>query len=227
MSEQLPVNCSECDIEGTERACQNPKGRGIVGCPTLLRKDLLQSTLTEYGKKVIAEFAHMASVQEAECFADREKRPFVPKPVKPRIQEIIEFAKKMGFKRLGLVFCSGLKREGRIVGRILDAKDFEVISVLCKVGCVPKEQIGVKESEKIRIGEFEAMCNPIMQAKIMNDAHTEFNIMIGLCVGHDSLFFKYSEAPTTVLAAKDRVSGHNPLGPIYTAESYYSRLLKG
>jgi uncharacterized metal-binding protein len=28
-------------------------------------------------------------------------------------------------------------------------------------------------------------------------------------------FFKFAEAPATVLAAKDRVTGHNPLGPVY------------
>ena len=33
------------------------------------------------------------------------------------------------------------------------------------------------------------------------------NVLIGLCVGHDSLFFRFSEAPVTVLVAKDRVMG--------------------
>jgi len=46
-----------------------------------------------------------------------------------------------------------------------------------------------------------------------------------LCVGHDSLFIKYSEAPITILAVKDRVLAHNPLGAIYQAESYYKNKL--
>ena len=33
---------------------------------------------------------------------------------------------------------------------------------------------------------------------------TELNIVIGLCVGHDSLFISHSKAPCTVLATKDR-----------------------
>jgi uncharacterized metal-binding protein len=65
------------------------------------------------------------------------------------------------------------------------------------------------------------MCNPIGQAKFLNKAKTDLNILLGLCVGHDSLFIKYSEAPITVFAAKDRVLAHNPLSAIYQSESYY------
>jgi uncharacterized metal-binding protein len=55
------------------------------------------------------------------------------------------------------------------------------------------------------------MCNPIAQAMIMNREKTELNIIVGLCVGHDSTFIR-SEAPVTVLVAKDRVLCHNPAG---------------
>jgi uncharacterized metal-binding protein len=66
------------------------------------------------------------------------------------------------------------------------------------------------------------MCNPILQAMIANDAGTDFNIVLGLCVGHDSLFFRHAKAPSTVLAVKDRVTGHNPLACIYLSGNYYS-----
>ncbi|NLY70124.1 MAG: DUF1847 domain-containing protein, partial [Clostridiales bacterium] len=68
---------------------------------------------------------------------------------------------------------------------------------------------------------FEPMCNPIGQAYFLNKEETDFNIVFGLCVGHDSLFIKYSNAPVTVLAVKDRVLAHNPLGALYLSESYY------
>ncbi len=45
-------------------------------------------------------------------------------------------------------------------------------------------------------------------------------------MGHDSLFFKYSEAMTTVLVAKDRVTGHNPVAALYTSSTYYARLMR-
>ncbi len=96
-----------------------------------------------------------------------------------------------------------------------------------KIDCVRKrkESIGIRDDQKIRVGSFESMCNPIAQAFVLNDEKTEFNIVMGLCVGHDSLFLKYSNAPCTVLAAKDRLLGHNPLAAIYTIDSYYRSLI--
>ncbi len=132
----------------------------------------------------------------------------------------------MRYARLGLTFCAGLKQEAAIVAQILESHEVEVVSAICKVGSIPKEGIGLQEEEKIRIGEYEAMCNPLLEANILNDAKINFNIVLRLCVGHDSLFFKYAEASTTILAAKDKVSGHNPLAAIYTAKSYYTRLNK-
>ena len=70
------------------------------------------------------------------------------------------------------------------------------------------------------------MCNPIHQAKRLNAEHTDLNIVMGLCVGHDSLFYKYSDALVTTLVTKDRVLGHNPVAALYTANSYYKRLLE-
>ena len=118
----------------------------------------------------------------------------------------------MGYARLGLAFCGGLTKEAAVVDEILKNHGFEVVSAVCKAGAVPKEEIGVRDDQKIHIGEHESMCNPIFQAILLNKAGTQFNVVLGLCVGHDSLFFKYAEAPTTVLAVKDRVRAitHSP-----------------
>ena len=100
-------------------------------------------------------------------------------------------------------------------------------SVCCKVGSVPKEGLGLSEDQKIAGPDArEAMCNPISQAEILNAQKTDFNIAVGLCVGHDSLFFKHSDAPVTVLIAKDRVFGHNPAAGLYLAKSYYRKLMR-
>jgi hypothetical protein len=53
-------------------------------------------------------------------------------------------------------------------------------------------------------GSYESMCNPILQAMIANHHQSQFNVLLGLCVGHDSLYFRYAEAPSTLLAVKDR-----------------------
>ena len=49
---------------------------------------------------------------------------------------------------------------------------------------------------------------------------------MGLCVGHDSLFYKYAEGVVTTLITKDRVTGHNPAVVLYQLDSYYSKLMK-
>ena len=189
-----------------------------------MQKNVLDRANREYREPQTREFAVQASRQEAECYANRQQRPYVMQPSKPRILEICEFAKKMGYKRLGMAFCMGLTREAAAVEEILKTHGFDVISVICKAGRTPKESIGISDQDKIYQGTDEAMCNPVFQAKLLNEEGTDFNVMLGLCVGHDSLFFKYAEAPTTVLAVKDRVTGHNPLAAVYLSGSYYRKL---
>lgn len=111
-----------------------------------------------------------------------------------------------------------------LVESIFTDLGFEVVSVICKAGRTPKSVIGLEDKDTIFLDRNEAMCKPIYQAKLLNHEHTEFNVLLGLCVGHDSLFFRYAEAPTTVLAAKDRVTGQNPLAAVYLSSSYYARI---
>ena len=222
--ETPPPDCASCNHEAMKRVCMNEDGLSSKGCPTLIYNDVLAEANKEYDRAEILEFAKQASRQEADCYANRHQRPYVAQPTKTRIVEIYEFAEKMQYRRLGLAFCVGLCKEASIVEDILVDRGFEVISVLCKAGRTSKDLIGIKDEDKIYQGTDEAMCNPIYQAKLLNHEKTELNILLGLCVGHDSIFFKYAEAPTTVLAVKDRVTGHNPLAAIYLSDSYYRKI---
>jgi uncharacterized metal-binding protein len=204
--------------------CQKENGKSPSFCPTQNNKDVLDQALVELKKPDILEFAKQASIQEAEGYTNRKSDYEQVRPIKPRILETIEFAHRMNYKRLGFVFCIGLIKEAKVVEKLLSSEGFEVVSALCKLGREPKETLGVRDDQKIRVGCFESMCNPIAQAFLLNSKNTEFNIVMGLCVGHDSLLLKYSDAPCTVLAAKDRVLGHNPLAAIYTIDSYYRSL---
>ena len=225
MEDQSP-NCAKCPFDVSARVCRNEEGKGPSTCPTLNEKGLLERCLEEYGNPELLEFAKQASIQEGEGYVDRERGYAHVRPVKPRIVEIIEFAQRMNYKRLGLAFCVGLRKEAKVVEKIFSDKGFEMISVVCKVGRVPKEKIDVRDDQKVAIGSFESMCNPVLQALTVNEEKTDFNILLGLCVGHDSLFLKYAEAPCTVLAVKDRVLVHNPLAAVYNIDLYY-RYLKG
>ena len=222
MKDARSPECAKCSVR--DRICRTEDGKGPASCPTENYGEIIKEAVKEYDSPDIYEFARMASIQESECYVDRHIRPYILHPVKPRVQEICEFAQKMGYHKLGIAFCAGLQYEARALTGILEAQGFEVVSVVCKAGATPKEAIGIQEEEKIMIGQFESMCSPIVQASVLNEEETDFNILVGLCVGHDSLFFRYSKAFTTVLVAKDRVLGHNPAAALYTSRTYYGRM---
>ncbi len=203
------VKCAKCGILNCLK--EKPEKENPSFCPMNKYQDVYKQTLEEYKDPDICNFAKNAAIVEAEGYCEW-----------PRLREIIEFAKRMNYHKLGIAFCLGLRKEAKKVSEILEKQGFEVVSVCCKGGRIPKEVLDIKEHEKIRPNTFEPICNPIAQAMILNQEKCELNIILGLCVGHDSLFIKYSEAYVTVLAAKDRVLAHNPLGAIY-AEFYVQR----
>ncbi len=192
-------------------------------CPMKLMPEVIAEAITEYDKPEVKEFARLASVQEFECY---EQLPEGRRTKIPRVEELIQFAGKCGYKKLGIAFCGGLANEARILTDILENKGFTVASVRCSVGATPKERIGIKEEEKIAgPGWLETMCSPIIQAEVLNKLKVDLAIMMGLCIGHDTLFIKYCRVPMTVIAVKDRVFGHNPMAALYLSGSYYSRLM--
>jgi uncharacterized metal-binding protein len=223
---KLPAECAACEILPGGKICFSENGQGAKGCPTLIQEGLLEETRKIYEDPEIFKLARNASIQEGECYINKIENPFVLEPTKTRITEICEFAHKMGYKRLGLAFCIGLVNEAAIVDEILKNNGFEVVSVACKAGRALKEELDIEPADFVMPILKEAMCNPIFQAKLLNAEKTEFNILLGLCVGHDSLFFKYADAYTTVLAVKDRVTGHNPLAAIYLSKSYYGKVMQ-
>ncbi len=111
----------------------------------------------------------------------------------PRVRELVEFCKRMNIKHLGVAFCVGLRKETQALLEILESHDLVVDSVVCTAN---------------------GGCNPVGQALVLNELETELNVIMGLCMGHDILFQQFSEAPVTTLVVKDRVTCHNPVGPI-------------
>lgn len=210
MEEKTVRSCIDCGVVN----CDKQDKEYPPFCLTTVNKNdkVLEEALELYKEEENHKVMINAANVEAEYYG-----------VMTRVEEIIEFAKRMGYKKLGIATCVGLIRESRILASILRKKGFEVFGVACKAGAVEKTKVGIDEA-CLKVGKN--MCNPIHQAKRLNEEHTEFNIVMGLCVGHDSLFYKYSEALVTTLVTKDRVLGHNPAAALYTAESYYKRLLE-
>ena len=79
--------------------------------------------------------------------------------------------------KIGIAACVGLFEESRIFAKILTKHNFEVYFVACKVGAMKKTEItGLDESKTKVTGNV--MCNPILQAKILNDEKTDLNVII-------------------------------------------------
>jgi len=225
---QTPLpQCALCPYDWSKRFCRLGKGKAPSDCPSLRLRELAETALGRTLADDNRDFARESSLQEAACYGHRGEGYSALVPLKPRIVEIVEFARRMAFTRLGLIFCIGLRREAAIVHEILATNGFTVASISCKVGGKPKSLLGITPEDQVdRTAPHETMCNPVLQAFVANAAHTDFNILLGLCVGHDSLFFKHAEAMGTVLAVKDRLLGHNPLAAINQYESYYRFLKK-
>lgn len=130
-----------------------------------------------------------------------------------RLEETAEFARQMGYKKLGLAFCIGLNKEVHLIKKFL-AKDFEVVSICCKNCAIAKDKLQLKKINPQ--SKMESMCNPKQQAQFLNNAGCDLFISCGLCVGHDAIFNKNCAGPVTTLVAKDRVLAHNPLGAVYS-----------
>ena len=215
------IECAKCT---KVVCCSRAFLEGPPNCPTKTKREVIEQALTEYDDPETKEFARQASIQEFEGYINL---PEGSTPRNPRVEEVAQFAKKMGYKKLGIASCIGLMDEAKTLTAILENRGFDVVSICCKVGAIPKERIGITEEQKIEgPGSFESMCNPISQAEILNNEGVELNILVGLCVGHDSLFIKYARAPVTVLIAKDRVFGHNPAMGLYQSGAYYRKLLR-
>jgi len=197
------------------RACRlgESADRGPGFCPTKVDQAGIDEAAGEYDLPEIRRVSQVSAVVEAEGYCKWA-----------RVQEICEFAKRMGFSKIGIATCISFVDHAKVLSGILESHGFEVASVACKHGSIPKEELGLKDAEKIRPGNFEAICNPVGQAELLNHAGCELNVVLGLCVGHDSLFFKYAKGLTTVLVAKDRVLAHNPVGALNLADTYYSHL---
>ena len=142
----------------------------------------------------------------------------------PRVREVAELCQRMGWQRIGLAFCTGFQQEAAAFTRIMRAHHIEVVAAVCKMGSAPKEGFGIPDAHKVRPSTYEVICNPVAQALYLNKQNTPYNLILGLCLGHDALFTKYSKAPASTLVAKDRALANNPVGALYCAK-YCEKML--
>lgn len=187
-------------------------------CPSKAQKDVCEQALSKYSGKTL-EFARNAALIENACYAIDPDTGTAVLPMitmHPRAEENIMLATISGYKKLGVAFCLELQKEAELYTDILKKNGFEVVSVCCKVGRISKEEIGVADEEKLYgPGSEESMCSGLIMAELLNSEKTDMNILMGLCVGQDTLFFKYAEAFSVPFVIMDRVYGGATMEGIY------------
>lgn len=203
-------SCTDCGVKN----CSTRKESYPEFCPTVALTD-------EEIEKVTDLYVKNKKNRKVAVAAAEVEGGFYGKYT--RVEEIIEFAHRIGAKKIGIATCVGLLEESRIFAQILRINGFEVYGISCKVASQDKTSIGIPEEYTCQTGPV--MCNPIMQAKLLNKQNVDLNVVVGLCVGHDSLFYKYANGLTTTLVTKDRVLAHNPAAALYQARAYYKKLL--
>jgi uncharacterized metal-binding protein len=213
MGEPHPLNCANCTVGNCSKLTKSFPDFCLT---TNTPPETVEKVVKRYIKSPVDRKISLTS-------ADIESRYYGRAT---RVEETLIFIENMGYRKVGVATCVGLLNECNLFVRAARAKGIELYGVACKVGAVDKTVIGLKEEQKLSPGSHESMCNPILQAELLNEAKTEFNVVIGLCVGHDSLFIKHSKAPVTYLIVKDRVLCHNPASALYNTGSYYSRLME-
>jgi uncharacterized metal-binding protein len=122
-----------------------------------------------------------------------------------RVEEIVEFAKSMNYKSLGLAYCYGMEQYAIALKTVLKTKGFTVAAVSCSVG-------GLKQSDVNTASCIHKVsCNPLGQAQQLNSEKVDLTLVVGICVGHDILLNRTLQMDFTTLVVKDRKHNHAPL----------------
>ncbi len=230
--EEKRLNCTSCSQlwqqQGTTSCWSDPDQRPKAPshCPGETDSQIVQESFARYrGDDEDARLARVAAQVEGLCYQPVPGSDAVNARW-TRVEDTIALALLMGYRKIGIATCIGLLDESKKLADILSAQGLEPFSVCCKSGSIDKLELGLKEEEKVRPNSFEPACNPIAQAELLNQAGSDMNLIVGLCVGHDMLFNKYAKAPTSTIVVKDRVTGHNPVATLYGQNFYYKRLQK-
>ena len=84
---------------------------------------------------------------------------------------------------------------------MLRANGFEVFGVGCKTGEILRLSWASTRPTRAPAPWPATRCS---RPSCSTRRGRELNIVMGLCVGHDSLFYKHAKAVTTTLVVKDR-----------------------
>ena len=192
------IACEFPDRGRPERCSQNTYDSGMT-----------EEVRAEYAEQEVFDIMNAAAIVSDEC------------RFSTRVEDTLKFAKLIGAKKIGIATCTMMISESRILGGLLERAGFEVAGIACKVDSNRRSDLELDDPN----GNDKVLCNPLMQARLLNRAKTDLNVVMGLCVGHDALFGKYSDAPVTTLVTKDFLTGNNPCVTLYASKGLFQRRL--
>lgn len=186
------LTCASC----TKVACAVfDKNNMPTNCPSL-HTNLVEESTNSFSKEPYESVAY----HSARVSIDATSRM-------SRLAETLDFIKRSGYKNIGLAFCKMVKSDADYVAKLLRKEGYTVNSVICRVGSVSNELLEHEGENLIGAKGYVSMCNPVGQSIALEEAGCDFNIVLGLCVGHDTMFLQHTKTPCTVLGVKDKKLG--------------------
>ena len=194
-----PLSCVDCAVT----ACRYGKNNYPAFCLTkAMSEEDKASVLPLYNDGDInSKYAFWSATVEGTYYGEMA-----------RVEETMEFARRVGAVKIGLAYCCELKAEAELYAKILDINGFETYMIDCKAGDFDAGEVlaGQPNGHKL--------CNPVLQAQLLNKACVDMNILMGLCAGSDALFVRNAAAMTTIMINKDRLTCNNPAVTLYRPE---------
>lgn len=189
--------CRHC---ATAAALKGERARMPRTCPTLTHQEIAQDVRA------------YRSDERRELMRAADEAPFEEDgTLRPRVDELAWFAKRTGVRKLGIAFCVSMRQEAQRLAERMEAEGLETALVCCRVGAVDAGELGLPKKAPER---FASACNPVAQARLLDEARVELVAAVGLCIGHDLVLQRESVAPVTTLVVKDRVHDHHPIAAL-------------
>lgn len=195
-----PSYTSACATCTTAASFRGDCSRMPDACPSLARPEITKDA----SPYLEPDTAHLMRVADAAPFTpERQKRN--------RVEELVFFAQERGLQRLGVAYCVSMTKEAQELARRLEREGLHAELACCRIGAVDYDEINLPKAHPDR---FAAICNPVAQAKLLDDANVDLIVQMGLCMGHDLLLQQTARAPVTTLVVKDRALDHHPISAL-------------
>jgi len=90
---------------------------------------------------------------------------------------------------IGVASCLGSVETARTVIEAIESEGMKAALVTCKLG-----GLTVKNVDKDGVPYEHPGCNPVAQAKILNELNVPVVVLVGLFIGHDMIFIKHCKS---------------------------------